>query len=329
MAEEPVERLLTEFTLSRDVALEWTAIGTAAGLVSLFGFGAIYAAGTGRTTVGVEGISGGEALVGGLLALVLVAAVVVVHEAIHAAVVRLYGEEVSFGVGVAEFVLPYAYVTTTRRLTRNQFVAVALAPLVVISVVGTPLMIALDAPVLMLPLAFNAAGAVGDLWMAGLLFRYPAHVLVVDAETGLRVYGRADDRPVAPTGVRAFAVRTLLGTAVGFGLLLLGLMFAPILLSELGVRSFTLGVGDSLWSVFHFERTPDGGFESTLSPVGILACSVLVGLVTALLTTTRRRPAAERAAVSAVGAVADGDSVPDDDPIADEDTGTDGPETVR
>lgn len=288
MAGEPNDRLLTEFTLTREVAIEWAGVGTAAGLAALFGFGALYAVGTGRLTFGLGELSAVDLLRGGLLTLLLLAVVVVVHEAIHAAVVRLFGGDVSFGVGVTQFVFPYAYVTTTHRLTRNRFVAVALAPLVVVSLVGTPLMVVLDAPILVLPLAFNAAGAVGDLWMTGILLRYPPHVLVEDAETGLRIYGTADDRPVPPTGTRTFVRGTLLGTAVGFGLLVLSLMLAPIVLSELGVRSFTLGVPDSIWSVFHFERTPDGGFESSLSPVGVLACSLLVGLALALLATPLR-----------------------------------------
>lgn len=286
--------LLTEFTPSRRTVLEWTVLGSSGVLVAAFVFAALYAVATGQPTLEFETGRFGSVLVVGLVSLLLVGSVIVLHEGVHAAVIRYYGGDVSFGVGVAQFVVPYAYVTTTRRLTRNQFLVVALAPLVVVSAVGVPVLIALEAPILVVPLAFNAGGAIGDLWIAGILLRYPRHVVVEDSVTGLRIYGRDADRPLPATPTRTFLRRTALGTGVAFALIVLAAMIAPMLSSALGVSSFAIGQPGSPWSLFHFEGTPGEGFESGLNPVGAFAVSLLVGFSSALLTTLRRPAHPER-----------------------------------
>jgi hypothetical protein len=77
---------------------------------------------------------------------------------------------------------------------RNAYVAVALAPLVLISALSVLAMwllhgtnwVALPA----LIGALNGAGAAGDLWMAGVVLRYPPQVYVVDERDGMRVLRR-------------------------------------------------------------------------------------------------------------------------------------------
>lgn len=51
----------------------------------------------------------------------------------------------------------------------------------------------------------------------------------------------------------------------------------------LGVDSLVVGQPGTPWSVFAFEGTPDGGFSSTVGPVGVLATSLLVGFLFALV----------------------------------------------
>lgn len=280
-------RPLTEFTPTREVVVTWYGIGTGVGLVSTFLFAGIYAAATGDGTIGFRSFSLEGVAAAGIAVLALSAVVIVVHELVHAAVIRYYGGDVSFGVGLAQFVLPYAYVTTTHRLDRNRFVAVALAPLVVITLVGVPLMVLFEAPVLVVPLAVNAGGAIGDLWMVGILLRYPPHVVVEDSVTGLTVYGRREDRPLPPAPTRAFLRRIALGTGTGFGLLVLVALAAPIVLDVLGARSFTLGVPGTPWQAYTFEGGPDG-FRSSVNVLGVLAVSVLLGVGFALVETVRR-----------------------------------------
>lgn len=279
------ERLLTTFALDRSVMIEWTAIGTTGFLAALFGLGWLYAAVTDPAAASVEvGALGARSIAVGVLGTVLlVAGVVVLHELVHGAVIRYYGGDVSFGVGVAGFVMPYAYATTTHRLRRDQFVAVALAPLVVVTAAGFAIMVALETLWLLVPLAFNVAGAIGDLWMTGILLRYPRHVVVEDSVTGLRIYGREGDRPLPSTGARRLLRRVMLGTGVGFGLLFLCALAAPVVLATLGVESLVVGAPGTPWSVYAFESSPDGGFSSSVNPIGVFAASLLVGFLLALV----------------------------------------------
>lgn len=281
------QRLLTEFTLTRRMIVVWTCLGTGMVFLALFVFGAIYAVATGRTGIGFRFDDGGSMVVSLGLILLLFVGVIVLHEAIHAVIINRYGGDVSFGVGLAGFVLPYAYVTTTHQFERNQFMMVALAPLIIITLIGVPLMIALDAAVLVIPLAANAGGAIGDLWMAGILLRYPSHVVVEDAVTGMNIYGRPDDDLHSSPMTRAFLKRIVLGTGVGFGLLLLVAPIAPVLLDMFGHGSFTLGVPDSPWYVYSFDRSPSAGFEANINPIGVIAASALLGSIYGLVATSR------------------------------------------
>ncbi|ELZ05944.1 DUF3267 domain-containing protein [Natrialba asiatica] len=286
MHERDTSHLLAEFTPTRRVVVEWTVLGLGLTLVAGLVGGTVYAAGTGQTDIGFQISDYESALNGFVWAALLTVAVIGLHEAIHAAVIRRYGGDASFGLGIAQFALPYAYVTTTQRLNRNQFIVVSLAPIVVITALGVPLMLALDAPVLIVPLALNAGGAIGDLWMAGVLLRFPSHVVVEDFGTGMRIYGRTRDEPVRLTRERTLLKRTVLGTTLCFGLLLLVGAVTPVLLGLLGVQSFTLGVPDSPWNVFSFTGGSTG-FEARINPLGGVAVSVVLGVVYALGTASR------------------------------------------
>ena len=46
-----------------------------------------------------------------------------------------------YGVGVAHFILPYAYATTDHEFTRNQFIVVLITSLIVMTAVGVPVML--------------------------------------------------------------------------------------------------------------------------------------------------------------------------------------------
>ncbi|AUV84259.1 hypothetical protein C2R22_21025 (plasmid) [Salinigranum rubrum] len=266
---------MVELIPTRRVVVEWTVLGTVLTLVASFIFSGVYAAGTGQTDVGFQISDFESALVEVTGVIVLIVAVLGLHETVHAGVIRHFGGDVSIGVGIAQFVLPYAYVTTTQRLKRNQFIVVALAPLVVITVLGVPLMIMLDAAILILPLALNVGGAIGDLWMAGILLRYPTHVVVEDSVTGVTIYGRPDDE-LAATSESGLLRRAIIGTAGGFGLLLLVGLSAPILVGALGVDAVTIGLPGSPWSIYTFEGSA-GEFDMNLNYVGLVGASVLIG----------------------------------------------------
>lgn len=281
---------LTTFTVSRQTALEWTGIGTAGFVVALFALSGLYAAVHGHSdlsiTVGLDDVGG--AVVSGLVVLLLSAGTIVVHELLHGVAMKHYGGEPRYGAGVAHFVLPYAYATTDTEFTRNQFIVTALTPLVVITAVGVPLMLLLELPVFVVPLALNVGGAVGDLWMVRLLLRYPADVDVVDDVTGLRVFGDADHAPVGtPRGVLR---SSLVGFGVAVGLCFLAAMLTPVLLDIAGVTSLTLGPAGTPWNILQFESGPDG-FSTSFGIGGILGLSTVVGLAYGLLSAGRGRPA--------------------------------------
>jgi hypothetical protein len=114
-------------------------------------------------------------------------AVLPAHEALHAATILTLGGRPRFGLK-----LPLAaYCTAPGQLfTRNGYVAIALAPLVVISVIGaaaTWLAPNLGACILF-GLAGNVSGAVADLWAVARIRRLPTGVLIEDTETGFTAY---------------------------------------------------------------------------------------------------------------------------------------------
>ena len=113
--------------------------------------------------------------------------VLVLHEGIHGLVFALMGGRPTFG---ARLPLALYCGAPNQLFTRNAYLAVGLAPLVVISLGGIALMALAPtiAPFLQLGLIGNFSGAAGDLWAARILLRQPPRVLIQDTETGFEVY---------------------------------------------------------------------------------------------------------------------------------------------
>jgi hypothetical protein len=150
-----------------------------------------------------------------------------VHELVHAALVRLFGGRPRFGAGVKGG-MPYLYVTDPgRRFGRNRFLAVALAPLILIDLVALAVLLLRPSWSWAAPaLVGNTSGAVGDLWVAGLLVRLPSWAEVEDRALGFAVWappGHAPEevqaraprhRVVLPARVSAWVLSTLAILAV-------------------------------------------------------------------------------------------------------------------
>jgi hypothetical protein len=127
--------------------------------------------------------------VGGLWSLVALALTLVLHELVHGLAIHYFGGRAQYGViwrGLMFYATAPGY-----GFQRNQYLVVALAPLVVISLVGLGLLVLpLPAPLAWLA-AFaamiNAAGAVGDMWIGLIVLRYPHYAVVVDEKDGMRV----------------------------------------------------------------------------------------------------------------------------------------------
>lgn len=140
-------------------------------------------------------ISGDVNLRGGLGIILGIVLVVVLHELAHGLAMQQYGAKPKYGIlwtGLAFYATAPGYA-----FRRNNYLVVALVPLVSLSllslmVLALPLsgiaitMIAICATV-------NAAGAIGDLWITGIVLRYPPHAYVVDEKDGMRVLMPANE----------------------------------------------------------------------------------------------------------------------------------------
>ena len=140
-------------------------------------------------------------LVGFVVAVVLaLIAVPVLHEAIHGIVARLAGARPEYGVGAG-----FAYTTFGEPVGRAAYLVIGLAPLVVLSVLGVAAMVHWPraAGQLLVFLVANAAGAVGDLWVAWEVRRLPPEVRICDLADGFAAYlpepGAASSAPPLPT----------------------------------------------------------------------------------------------------------------------------------
>jgi hypothetical protein len=257
---------LGKLEMSKEVVVTLLGMGT----LSLFAFGffftSLYTLITGYTLFTGEG-SFNFASSKILIYFALIIGTLVLHELIHGVFMSKYGGKPSYGAGIAYFILPYFYATTTTVFRRNQFIVISIAPLVLISLVGIGLMAAFPsiAHWIFIPFVINASGAVGDLWVARNVLRYPKHVFLEDRKTGLIIYGKETDKSmnISTTGFgsRFSKVFILCFFAGGF---LMGM--APIALDILGVESFTIGPTNSLYTIFEFHSS-DKGWGVTFFPM--------------------------------------------------------------
>jgi len=120
--------------------------------------------------------------------LLVIGLTVLLHEVVHALFIRLFtGEWATFG-----FKGIYAYAAAPAwYIPRNLHIAVALAPLVLLSLLGIlfiPWITYELLPALLLGLITNAAGAVGDMVTVGWLLRQPRTAYVNDYGDGFTVF---------------------------------------------------------------------------------------------------------------------------------------------
>ena len=95
--------------------------------------------------------------------LLLLIVVPVVHEAVHGIAAGLVGAHPSYGICPG-----YAYTTFLEPVGKGQYLLIGLAPLVVLSIIGVAVMVLVPsiAGLTLVFLVGNAAGAMGDVWMA-------------------------------------------------------------------------------------------------------------------------------------------------------------------
>lgn len=125
------------------------------------------------------------------IVLLMVVGMIVGHEWLHGLAIRYYGHPVRYGMKWTKLT-PYA-TSDSALFWRNQFIGVALAPLLGIGAVAWVVSWVIG-PVLGVWVGMiavlNAAGSIGDIWMTRLALRFETDVLIRDEEDGMRVFGR-------------------------------------------------------------------------------------------------------------------------------------------
>ena len=123
-------------------------------------------------------------------AIVALVLVMLIHELVHGLFFWWFaGQRPTFGV---KGLYIYAAAPPEVYFPRNHYLIVGVAPLVLLTLVGLLLMLIVPVvavPILSLFIAFNAAGAAGDLVMAVRLLSYSPGTLMQDSDTGVVVYG--------------------------------------------------------------------------------------------------------------------------------------------
>jgi len=118
---------------------------------------------------------------------IVILAVLPLHEWVHGLVIRRFGHQPRYGV---KWLVLFA-TSDGALFRRNEFIQVALAPLVLITVAGGIVMPFLPmgfAYWLGLGIVVNAAGAIGDLWMTAVVLRFEPSALIRDEEDSMRIF---------------------------------------------------------------------------------------------------------------------------------------------
>ena len=111
------------------------------------------------------------------------------HEFIHGLAIRRAGHKPRYGMMLSKGAF---YATADNALFwRDDFIFIALAPLIGITLLGLLLVYVLPdtlAYYVGLGVVFNAANSIGDLWMTAVVCRYPPTTLVRDEADSIRIY---------------------------------------------------------------------------------------------------------------------------------------------
>ncbi|RIK40240.1 MAG: hypothetical protein DCC58_14185 [Chloroflexi bacterium] len=179
--EAPVVAGYTQLTHERADMVQLSVVGVV--LLPLWWF--IFA-GLAQIISGVNGFTvhiGLVELLGGVLVALL--GVPLLHEIAHGLTARLLGARPSYGVGPG-----YAYTTFLEPMGRYRYLAVGLAPLVGISLLG--MLLIWFAPDtrgwVVFACVVNAAGAIGDMWMVYRILRLPRRAIFFDLADGFAAF---------------------------------------------------------------------------------------------------------------------------------------------
>lgn len=287
-------RPLATFRLTRSVALQWLVVSA----VGFFGFAYVFGhvlasiRGTSLEPIVIAPSSPPTVLGGLVVSLGLLVCVVVPHELLHGVFMARYGDAPSYGIGLSYFVLPYAYAETSGAIyTRNQLLVALLAPFAVITTLGLAAMVVVPSPLLIVPLAANAAGSIGDLWMAGVLCQYPANVRVGDPPSGVQGFGiyGADEGSLSRLAGTPLLSRFLAGSVGTLAAVAAYVLLAVLLSLAFGSGDVVLGDPDGGWLLFRHDRRPGGTAFLEIGDRALFGVAALGGLGWTLVATVRQR----------------------------------------
>ncbi len=112
-----------------------------------------------------------------------------VHEGLHGLAILRSGHKPRFGMMLSKGAF---YATADNALFwRDDFIFIALAPIVGITLIGLILVYLLPDALgyyIGLGVVFNAANSIGDFWMTAVALRYPSNTLVRDQADSIRIY---------------------------------------------------------------------------------------------------------------------------------------------
>ncbi len=181
---EPSSAEVVDWRPGASEAMTWNAVAivlVAAGL-PLFALPSILRAGPGSALFQIG--------LGNVLLVVAITAVLLVgHEGIHGLVMLAFRARPTFGVVLVGRVLPALYATSVgHRFSRAQYLTVAAAPAIVISVLGFLLCFGPWGGYLIVPLAIHLGGCVGDGFACWRVLRERPGTEFEDLRDGIRFY---------------------------------------------------------------------------------------------------------------------------------------------
>lgn len=130
-------------------------------------------------------------IAGAVIALI---AVPILHELVHGIAGMLVGVKPAYGVGAG-----FAYTTFREPLGKWQYLAVGLAPLVVLTALSVLVAVRWDsvANAAIFFAVINAAGAIGDLWMSWRIVRAPRSGIFYDLADGFAILVPEGQTPIS------------------------------------------------------------------------------------------------------------------------------------
>jgi hypothetical protein len=112
-----------------------------------------------------------------------------VHEGVHGIFMLAFGARPQFGM-LRTGLLPYAFYATDpgHRFARRQYLAVSLAPLAILGLLGIPLCMLPFGGYLVVPFALHLAGCIGDIGISRHVLQGPPTVICEDLRDGVRFW---------------------------------------------------------------------------------------------------------------------------------------------